>query len=63
MCLPIDDAAMLCWLETQLRIIEAWQDELAARPDADLHQAERLARHRNWLSEELARLSPLRRAA
>ena len=63
MCVPIDDAAMLCWLETQLRVIDAWQDELAARPDADLTQSERLAQHRIWLNEELSRLLPMRRAA
>jgi hypothetical protein len=63
MCIPLDDAAMLCWLEAQLRVIEAWQDELASRPDADLFQVERLARHHTWLRDELARLVPLRRAA
>ncbi|KJS26995.1 MAG: hypothetical protein VR75_04740 [Hyphomonadaceae bacterium BRH_c29] len=63
MCMPIDDAAMLCWLISQLRVIEAWQDELASRPDADLLQVERLERHHAWLHEELARLRPLRRAA
>ncbi|MBD3771305.1 MAG: hypothetical protein IE925_14320 [Rhodobacterales bacterium] len=63
MCLPIDDSAMLCWLESQSRILEAWQDELASRPDSDPLQVERLARHHAWLNEELSRLSPLRQAA
>ena len=63
MCVPVDDPAMLCWLQTQLRVIKAWQDELASRPDADLRQVERLSHHRDWLTEELARLTPHRQAA
>ncbi|MCA8902416.1 MAG: hypothetical protein KDA53_14335 [Hyphomonas sp.] len=61
--MPIDDAAMLCWLETQLRVLEAWQTELATRPDTDPLQVDRLARHHAWLSDELARLLPARKAA
>ena len=63
MCMPVDEAAMLCWLQTQLRVLEAWQDELTSRPDADIRQVERLSRHRDWLTEELARLTPHRQAA
>jgi hypothetical protein len=63
MCVPVDESAMLCWLQTQLRVIKAWQDELASRPDADIRQVERLSRHHDWLTEELDRLSPLRHAA
>ena len=54
MCVPVDDSAMLCWLQTQLRVIEAWQAELSSRPDA---------RHYDWLNEELSRLSTYRQAA
>lgn len=63
MCMPIDDTAMLCWLQTQLRVMEAWQNELACRPDTDPRQVERLARHHAWLSDELSRLNPVRKAA
>ena len=63
MCVPVDETAMLCWLQTQLRVIEAWQDELISRPDADIRQVERLSRHRDWLTEELTRLTPHRQAA
>jgi hypothetical protein len=49
--------AMLCWLQTQLRVIKAWQAELSSRPDADLQQVERLSRHHDWLTEELSRLT------
>ena len=63
MCVPVDETAMLCWLQTQLRVIEAWQDELISRPDADIQQVERLSQHRDWLTEELTRLTPDRQAA
>jgi hypothetical protein len=61
--MPIDDSAMLCWLQTQLRVMQAWLDELATRPDADPRQVDQLARHHAWLSDELTRLTPVRRAA
>lgn len=54
MCLPLDETAVLCWLQTQLRVIEAWREELAARPDADLQQITRLEQHYQWLSAETA---------
>jgi hypothetical protein len=63
MCVPVDDSAMLCWLQTQLRVSEAWQAELSSRPDADLQQVKRLSRHHDWLNEELSRLSSYRQAA
>jgi hypothetical protein len=56
MCLPIDDASMLCWLRSQLKVVEAWRDELASRPDLDLEAISRLEQHYNWLSYELSRL-------
>lgn len=56
MCLPIDDQAMLCWLTSQVRVMEAWRGELAMRPEIDLAQVERLERHYTWLTAELARL-------
>jgi len=33
MCLPIDDTAMLCWLKSQMTVLEAWRNELTCRPD------------------------------
>lgn len=63
MCLPLDDTAVLCWLQTQLRVIEAWREELAAQPDADLHQLTRLEQHYQWLSAETAAMDRTRSAA
>lgn len=54
MCLPMDDAAMICWLKTQVRIIEAWREELATRPDLDIRSVMRLEKHYAWLTSEIA---------
>ena len=58
MCLPIDDSAMLCWLQSQLRVIAAWRDELALRSDPDFEALERLEHHYQWLASEVSRLGP-----
>lgn len=60
MCLPIDDTAMLCWLQSQLKVVEAWRDELATRPDLDLEAVSRLEHHYDWLASEVSRLAPAR---
>ena len=56
MCIPLDDASLSCWLFTQLRVLDAWCDELANEPDTDIARIEALERHRNWLADELARV-------
>jgi len=56
MCIPLDDRAMICWLETQKRVMKVWLEELVSRPDACPDQVARLSRHKAWLSEELDRL-------
>ncbi|MFN7053917.1 hypothetical protein [Hyphomonas sp.] len=56
MCVPIDDFQMLCWLRGQLRILTAWREELASRPDQDLEALSRLEAHHDWLQSELGRL-------
>ena len=56
MCIPLDDTAMICWLRTQVRIVEAWREELACRPDLDIESVMRLERHYAWLTSEVARL-------
>jgi len=64
MCLPVDDASMICWLKTQVRVIEAWREELASRPDLDIKVITRLERHYAWLTSEVSRLeSPQSRQA
>lgn len=56
MCLPLDDTAMICWLQTQVRVLEAWREELATRPEIDVSAVARLERHYQWLTSEIARL-------
>lgn len=64
MCLPIDDTAMICWLKSQVRVLEAWRDELASRPDLDIKQVMRLEQHYQWLTAEVLALeTPGQRAA
>ncbi|MEM9055655.1 MAG: hypothetical protein AAGB16_10055 [Pseudomonadota bacterium] len=56
MCVPLDDTAMICWLKTQVRVIEAWREELATRPELDIPAVTRLEQHYAWLTYEVARL-------
>ncbi len=64
MCLPMDDAMMICWLKTQVRVLEAWRENLAMDVDLDLEQIARLERHYQWLTAEILTLeSPPRQAA
>ena len=56
MCLPLDDASMVCWLKTQVRVIEAWREELASRPDIDIEVVMRLEKHYAWLTAEVSDL-------
>ena len=63
MCMPIDDSAMLCWLKQQVRVLEAWREELACRSEIDIATVTRLERHYAWLTEEISRLDRPPRAA
>ena len=63
MCLPIDDAAMLCWLKSQKSVLEAWRNELTCRPDTTDSLIDRVEQHYNWMSDEIQRLDMPRRAA
>jgi hypothetical protein len=63
MCLPLDDVAMVCWLRQQVRVLEAWREELACRPEIEIAMVMRLERHYAWLTSEIMRLEAPRRAA
>lgn len=56
MCIPFDDTAMVCWLKTQVRVVEVWREELASRPDIDIEAVHRIETHYAWLTYEVARL-------
>lgn len=47
---------MLGWLRSQLRVVDAWRDELLRRGDAHVETIGRLERHYAWLSSEIVRL-------
>lgn len=56
MCLPLSDTAMIDWLKSQVRVIEAWREDVACRPEIDMTEVERLERHYQWLTAEVRRL-------
>ena len=55
-CIPYDSVQLECWLHSQLKVIDAWMGELLSSPDSDPETAQRLETHRQWLSQEIARL-------
>jgi len=56
MCYRFQTGDMLEWLKTQVRIIEAWREDIASRPDLDLEMITRLERHYQWLTAEVLSL-------
>ncbi|MEM9738840.1 MAG: hypothetical protein AAF829_03160 [Pseudomonadota bacterium] len=56
MCLPLDRLSLLGWLKTQVRVVEAWREDLARQPDIDLAQVQRIERHYQWLTGEIIKL-------
>lgn len=56
MCLPIDQSSLLCWLKTQVRVLEAWREDAAMDPEPDVETIGGLERHYAWLTGEIARL-------
>ena len=56
MCMPLDDTAMICWLRRQIRVLEAWREELATRPEIDISAVTRLESHYAQLTFEVSLL-------
>ena len=52
----IHDQKMLEWLKMQVRILEAWREEVAERVEIDVPVLMRLERHYAWLSSEVSML-------
>ena len=59
MCLQFQNAAMLDWLKTQVRVIEAWREDVATRSDLDMDMITRLECHYQWLTAEVLNLEAL----
>ena len=57
MCISYSDTTMLNWLETQVRVLEAWREDIAARPTIDMRMVMSLENHYQWLTSEVCRLS------
>lgn len=47
---------MAAWFTTQVRVIEAWREEVAMHSDIDFEMVTRLEHHYQWLTSELAYL-------
>ena len=56
MCYHFQSSDMLEWLKTQVRVIEAWREDIASRPDLDLEMITRLEHHYQWLTAEVVNL-------
>ncbi len=56
MYLSMTDNMMTNWLKTQVRILEAWREELSTRAEIDLGMVRRLEQHYQWLTSELVLL-------
>jgi len=56
MCYHFQSSDMLEWLKTQVRVIEAWREDVASRPDLDLEMITRLEHHYQWLTAEVINL-------
>lgn len=56
MFLPIKDGVMVDWLKNQVRVIEAWREEVACRPELDISMVQRVEAHYQWLTREIASL-------
>ena len=56
MCLGFNDFDMMSWLRHQIRVIEAWRDDVAMRPELDMEMIIRLEQHYQWLTSEVSSL-------
>jgi|GEM_PF-987465 len=59
MCYHFQSNDMLEWLKTQVRVIEAWREDIASRPDLDMEMITRLEHHYQWLTAEVLNLESL----
>lgn len=58
MCMPVDRAALQCWLMSQLAVLSALRDEAALQLEGENGIAATLAGHHAWLMRELEQLAP-----
>lgn len=53
MHIPLGTHAFSGWLTQQIRLVEAWREELALSPQIDISTIERVERHYHWLCDQL----------
>lgn len=63
MCYHFQNADMLTWLKSQVRVLEAWREDLASRTHLDLEMVRRLEHHYQWLTREIMDLERLEEQA
>ena len=56
MYIPMSDTNMLNWLRAQVRVLEAWREDIMRRPELDFQMITRLETHYQWLTHEVSRL-------
>jgi hypothetical protein len=61
MCYHFQNSDMLDWLKSQVRVLEAWREDIATRPRLDLEMVSRLEQHYQWLTREIVDLESLER--
>jgi hypothetical protein len=61
MCYHFQNSDMLDWLKSQVRVLEAWREDIATRPRLDLEMVSRLEQHYQWLTREIMDLESLER--
>ena len=59
MCSPFQTPNMLTWLKAQVRVLEAWRENVAMHPELDLEMISRLEQHYQWLTREICYLDSL----
>jgi len=60
MCYHFQTSDMLEWLKIQVRVLEAWREDIASRPDLDFEMITRLEHHYQWLTAEVLNLESSR---
>ncbi|MEO1661774.1 MAG: hypothetical protein AAFR51_12345 [Pseudomonadota bacterium] len=56
MCYSFQNHDMISWLKMQVRVLEAWREDIASQSDLDFDMITRLERHYQWLTAEVCHL-------